>query len=74
MVHLLERRHNHRFKTFVDQFLPQRKIYRDELNQTPCPTKIGRTNKCPPKAGAPLPRVRRHARTSGRILAADVTL
>lgn len=37
MVHLLERRHNHRFKTFVDQFLPQWKIYRDELNQTPLP-------------------------------------
>ncbi len=35
MVHLLERHHNDRFKTLMDQFLPQWRSYRDELNQVP---------------------------------------
>ncbi len=35
MVHLLERRHNDRFKSLMDQFLPQWRLYRDELNQAP---------------------------------------
>jgi predicted metal-dependent hydrolase len=35
MVHLLERHHNDRFKSFMDQFLPQWRLYRDELNQAP---------------------------------------
>lgn len=35
MVHLLERHHNGRFKAFMDQFMPQWRLYRDELNQTP---------------------------------------
>lgn len=35
MVHLLERHHNERFKTLMDQFLPQWRSYRDELNQAP---------------------------------------
>ncbi|MGB3632986.1 MAG: SprT family zinc-dependent metalloprotease, partial [Rubrobacteraceae bacterium] len=32
MIHLLERHHNDRFKSFMDQFLPQWRLYRDELN------------------------------------------
>ncbi len=35
MVHLLERHHNDCFKSFMDQFLPQWRLYRDELNQAP---------------------------------------
>lgn len=35
MVHLLERKHNDRFKGFMDRFLPQWRLYRDELNQKP---------------------------------------
>ncbi|MDQ3386085.1 MAG: M48 family metallopeptidase [Actinomycetota bacterium] len=35
MVHLLERHHNDRFKSFMDQFLPQWRLYRDDLNQAP---------------------------------------
>ncbi len=33
MVHLLERNHSERFKALMDQFLPQWRLYRDELNQ-----------------------------------------
>ena len=35
MVHLLERRHNERFRAYMDQFLPQWRLYRDELNHFP---------------------------------------
>ena len=35
MVHLLERHHNDRFRELMDQFLPQWRLYRDELNQAP---------------------------------------
>ena len=35
MVHLLERHHNDRFKSFMDQFMPQWRLYRDELNRAP---------------------------------------
>ncbi|MCA1717404.1 MAG: M48 family metallopeptidase [Actinobacteria bacterium] len=35
MVHLLERHHNERFKALMDQFMPQWRLYRDELNQAP---------------------------------------
>lgn len=35
MVHLLERRHNHRFRALMDRFVPQWRLYRDELNQAP---------------------------------------
>ncbi len=35
MVHLLERNHNERFKALMDQFMPQWRLYRDELNQVP---------------------------------------
>ena len=35
MVHLLERHHNERFKAFMDQFMPQWRMYQDELNQAP---------------------------------------
>ena len=35
MVHLLERRHNERFRAYMDQFLPQWRHYRDELNHFP---------------------------------------
>jgi hypothetical protein len=35
LVHLLERNHNDRFKELMDQFMPQWKQYREELNHTP---------------------------------------
>lgn len=35
MVHLLERHHNERFRTLMDRFLPQWRLYRDELNRAP---------------------------------------
>jgi len=35
MVHLLERQHNDRFMTLMDQSMPQWRLYRDELNQAP---------------------------------------
>jgi predicted metal-dependent hydrolase len=35
MVHLLERHHNDRFREFMDKFMPQWRIYRDELNRAP---------------------------------------
>ena len=35
LVHLLESHHNDRFKALMDQFMPQWRLYRDELNQAP---------------------------------------
>jgi predicted metal-dependent hydrolase len=35
MVHLLERHHNDRLKALMDQFMPQWRLYRDELIQAP---------------------------------------
>lgn len=35
MVHLLERHHNERFKALMDKFMPQWRIYRDDLNRAP---------------------------------------
>jgi predicted metal-dependent hydrolase len=35
MVHLLERRHNERFKSLMDRFMPQWRLYSEELNQAP---------------------------------------
>ena len=35
IVHLLERRHNDRFKGYMDRFLPQWRVHRDELNRRP---------------------------------------
>lgn len=35
MVHLLERDHNDRFHALMDDFLPQWRTYRDELNRVP---------------------------------------
>lgn len=35
MVHLLERHHNDRFKALMDRFMPQWRLYRDELNRAP---------------------------------------
>lgn len=35
MVHLLERRHNDRFRAYMDKFLPQWRLQRDELNRAP---------------------------------------
>ncbi|MEN8218915.1 MAG: SprT family zinc-dependent metalloprotease [Pseudomonadota bacterium] len=34
MVHLLERHHNKRFKAYMDKFMPQWRLYKDELNMT----------------------------------------
>ena len=35
MVHLLERRHNDRFKALMDRFLPQWRLHKEELNRVP---------------------------------------
>ena len=35
MVHLLERLHNDRFRAYMDQCMPQWRLYRDELNAAP---------------------------------------
>ena len=35
MVHLLERKHNEKFKAYMNQFLPQWKQQRQELNRFP---------------------------------------
>ena len=35
MVHLLERYHNDNFRAYMDQFLPQWRTHRDELNKAP---------------------------------------
>ncbi len=35
MVHLLERHHNDRFRAYMDQFMPQWRIQRTELNRAP---------------------------------------
>ncbi len=35
MVHLLERRHNERFREYMDRFMPQWRLFRDELNKFP---------------------------------------
>lgn len=35
LVHLLERYHNDRFKTYMSKYLPQWKLYRDLLNRQP---------------------------------------
>ena len=37
MVHLLERRHNRRFRALMDRFMPQWRLHRDELNRAPLP-------------------------------------
>ena len=35
MVHLLERRHNDDFRELMDRFMPQWRLYREELNRAP---------------------------------------
>jgi predicted metal-dependent hydrolase len=35
MVHLLERHHNDRFRAYMDEFLPQWRLHREELNRAP---------------------------------------
>ena len=35
MVHLLERRHNERFREHMDRLMPQWRLYRDQLNRAP---------------------------------------
>lgn len=35
LVHLVEPRHNDRFKEYMDRFMPQWRQYRDELNRAP---------------------------------------
>ena len=35
MVHLLERLHNDRFVAYMDKFMPQWRLFREELNQAP---------------------------------------
>ena len=35
MVHLLERHHNDRFLAYINKFMPQWKLYKEELNRMP---------------------------------------
>jgi len=35
MVHLLERHHNDKFREYMDRFMPQWRLYREELNRAP---------------------------------------
>jgi len=35
LVHLLERRHNDKFKAYMDKFMPNWKQYKEELNKSP---------------------------------------
>lgn len=35
MVHLLERRHNERFISYLNKFMPQWRMYKEELNSLP---------------------------------------
>ena len=35
LVHLIERRHDDRFREYMDRFMPQWRQYRDELNRAP---------------------------------------
>lgn len=35
MIHLLERHHNDRFLAYMEQFIPQWKFYKEELNRLP---------------------------------------
>ena len=35
MVHLIERRHNDRFRSLMDRFMPTWRYHRDELNRSP---------------------------------------
>lgn len=35
MVHLIERRHNERFRACMDRFMPRWRLHRDELNRAP---------------------------------------
>ena len=35
MVHLIERHHTDRFRQLMDRLMPQWRVYRDELNQSP---------------------------------------
>lgn len=35
MIHLLERHHNDRFLAYLDKFMPQWKLYKEELNRLP---------------------------------------
>ena len=35
MVHLLERQHNDRFVAYMDRFMPQWRLLREELNRAP---------------------------------------
>jgi predicted metal-dependent hydrolase len=35
MVHFLERHHNERFRSLMDQLMPQWRLYREELNRAP---------------------------------------
>jgi predicted metal-dependent hydrolase len=34
MIHLLERHHNDVFRDYMDRFMPQWRIHRDELNRS----------------------------------------
>lgn len=37
LTHLIERRHNNRFRSYMDQFMPLWRVYRDELNNVLIP-------------------------------------
>ena len=39
MVHLLERHHNDYFRELMDRFMPQWRLYKDQLNEAPLPAR-----------------------------------
>lgn len=41
MVHLLERKHNGKFKAYMDEYLPKWRLYKDELNRLPVKQETG---------------------------------
>lgn len=47
LVHLLERNHNAKFKSYMDGFFPQWRSYKDELNKLPGLGVLGRSNSYP---------------------------
>jgi hypothetical protein len=45
MFQLLEHHHKERFKEYMDRFLPQWRVYREEMSPAPLPTEPGVTDR-----------------------------
>ena len=63
MIHLLERNHTDRFRSLMDQHLPQWPVYRDQLNYLPLAHEDGVTD----PDGAVLPPLRHSQHSGGHI-------